>query len=110
MFNDDWTPAHLTAGPSNLYKEIALALKGVEWRTPSLVAIASKLAASAAPHVPIEFTVPDTYEPKVGPNKWSAPSELKKEGHPKYDTNVSDRAPGALTPKLTPKLGENLLA
>jgi hypothetical protein len=31
MFNDDWTPAHLTGGPMNLYKEIALALKGLEW-------------------------------------------------------------------------------
>ena len=27
MFNDDWTPAHLMSGPTNLYKEIAIALK-----------------------------------------------------------------------------------
>ena len=27
MFGDDWTPAHLTGGKTNLYKEIALALK-----------------------------------------------------------------------------------
>ena len=46
MFGDDWTPAHLTSGPTNLYKEIALALKGVEWRQPGFVAFASKLAAS----------------------------------------------------------------
>ena len=36
MFGDDWTPAHLTGGPTNLYKEIALALKGAEWRQPGL--------------------------------------------------------------------------
>jgi len=72
MFNDDWTPGHLTGGKTNLYKEIALALKGVEWRKPGLVAFASKLAASAAPHTPIEFTVPSSYEPKEGPNPWTA--------------------------------------
>ena len=32
--------------PKNLYSEIALALKGAEWRTPGLVALASKIAAS----------------------------------------------------------------
>ena len=45
------------------YKEIALALKGVEWRTPGLVALASKIATSAAEHTPIAFEVPQTYEP-----------------------------------------------
>jgi len=71
FFNDDWTPAHLTGGPTNLYKEIAFALKGVEWRQPGLVAVASKLAASAAPHKPIKFLTPSTYEPKTGPNPWA---------------------------------------
>jgi len=70
FFNDDWTPAHLTGGPTNLYKEIAFALKGVEWRQPGLVAVASKIAASAAEHKPIAFEVPSSYEPKKGPNKW----------------------------------------
>jgi hypothetical protein len=46
MFRSDWTPDHLQSGPTNLYKEIALALKGGEWRTPGLVALASKIAAS----------------------------------------------------------------
>ena len=27
MFGDDWTPSHLTGGATNIYKEIALALK-----------------------------------------------------------------------------------
>jgi len=62
MFSDEWTPAHLTSGPTNLYKEIALALKGVEWRKPGMVAFAGKLAASAGPHAPIDVVVPDTYE------------------------------------------------
>ena len=66
MFNDDWTPRHLTSGPTNLYKDIALALKGVEWRQPGLVAFASKLAASAGPHKPIAVVVPETYEPATG--------------------------------------------
>ena len=70
QFGDDWTPAHLTGGPTNLYKEIAFALKGVEWRQPGLVAVASKIAASAAEHKPIDVVVPDSYEPKQGPNKW----------------------------------------
>jgi hypothetical protein len=46
MFRSDWTPDHLQSGPTNLYKEIALALKGGEWRTPGLVALASKIATS----------------------------------------------------------------
>ena len=70
MFGDDWTPAHLTGGKTNLYKEIAFALKGAEWRQPGLVAVASKIAASAAEHKLIEVKVPDTYMPKKGPNKW----------------------------------------
>ena len=63
MFNDDWTPAHLTGGPQNLYKEIAIALKGVEWRKPGLVAFAAKLGSSAGPHKPIQVEVPESYEP-----------------------------------------------
>ena len=70
FFGDDWTPAHLTGGPTNLYKEIAFALKGVEWRQPGLVAVASKIAGSAGPHKPIDVKVPKTYIPKRGPNKW----------------------------------------
>ena len=69
MFGDDWTPGHLTSGPTNLYKEIALALKGVEWRKPGLVALASKLAASAGPRVPIDFEVPSSYEPATSEHK-----------------------------------------
>jgi len=70
MFGDDWTPAHLTGGKTNLYKEIALALKGVEWRQPGFVAIAAKLAARVGAHKPIVFELPESYEPKTGPNRW----------------------------------------
>ena len=70
FFNDDWTPAHLTGGPSNLYKEIAFALKGVEWRQPGVVAVASKIASSAGEHKPINVKVPATYEPATGSNTW----------------------------------------
>ena len=38
--------------------------------SPELVAVASKLAGSAAPHKPIDLQVPATYEPKTGPNPW----------------------------------------
>ena len=48
MFRSDWTPDHLQGGATNLYKEIALALKGAEWRKPGFVALASKLAAAGA--------------------------------------------------------------
>jgi hypothetical protein len=44
QFNDDWTPAHLTGGPMNLYKEMDLSLKDEEWRQPGLVSLAAKLA------------------------------------------------------------------
>jgi hypothetical protein len=71
MFNDDWTPAHLTGGPSNLYKEMNLALKGEEWRQPGLVALARTLATSAGEHMPIELFVPKSYEPKTGANPWA---------------------------------------
>ena len=76
FFNDDWTPAHLTGGLSNLYKEIAFALKGVEWRQPGLVAVASKIAGSVSEHKPIAIKIPDTYVPKKGPNKWKINTSL----------------------------------
>jgi hypothetical protein len=68
MFRDDWTPAHLTRshpdnggdGSQNLYSEIALALKALEWRTPGLVALASKLTSSR-PHRPMAVHVPASY-------------------------------------------------
>ena len=82
MFGDDWTPAHLTGGKTNLFKEIALALKGVEWRQPGLVAFASKIASSAAPHKPIDVKVPESYEPKSGPNTWAAGSMVAPIGIP----------------------------
>ena len=75
MFNDDWTPLHLTTGASNLYKEIAIALKAVEWRKPGLVALASKIASSATEHTPIDMKVPDAYIPKRGPNRYKFSSE-----------------------------------
>jgi len=78
MFGDDWTPAHLTSGKTNLYKEIAFALKGVEWRQPGLVAVASKLAGSAKEHAPIDVQVPSSYVPKKGPNRWKNESLAKK--------------------------------
>ena len=71
MFGDDWTPAHLLGGLTNLYKEIALALKGIEWRKPGLVAFATKIAESARPHKPIRVVPPQAYTPKTGPNPWS---------------------------------------
>jgi hypothetical protein len=40
------------------------------------VAVASKLAGSAAPHKPIAFEVPETYKPKRGPNKWANESRV----------------------------------
>jgi hypothetical protein len=82
MFSDDWTPAHLLHGPKNIYKEIAFALKGTEWRKPGLVAIASKLAMSAGEHRPIEFNVPDTYEPATGPNPWLSARHEKSQPEP----------------------------
>ena len=99
---DDWTPAHLTGGATNLYKEIAFALKGLEWRAPGLVAVASKLAGSAAPHKPIDFSTPSTYEPASGANPWKLPAdglELPKDGVERgpapstgrYGANVSAR-------------------
>jgi len=78
FFGDDWTPAHLTGGPTNMYKEIAFALKGAEWRQPGLVAVASKLAGCQAPHKPIDVLVPNTYVPKRGLNKWKDASMAVK--------------------------------
>ena len=121
FFNDDWTPAHLTGGLTNLYKEIAFALKGAEWRQPGLVAVASKIAGSAGEHKPIDVKVPSTYEPATGRNPWlnaaSAPaSELQPEvaeeaqrfatpevaradaGLSDSLTIISDRLKGLLTP------------
>lgn len=72
QYNDDWTPAHLTRRPTNLYGEAALTLKGLEWRKPGLVAVAAKLAVGAGERQPLEFEVPEAYKPKAGPNPWTA--------------------------------------
>ena len=80
------------SGKTNLYKEIAVGLKGAEWRQPGLVAFANKLATSAGPREPIKLQVPASYKPKTGPNPWlargggegvphaAAPSELAPVG------------------------------
>jgi len=52
------------------------------WRQPGLVAVASKLAASAAPHKPIKFLTPSTSEPKSGPNPWTEEGLLLPEPLP----------------------------
>jgi len=70
MFHDDWTPAHLTGGRTNLYREVDVALKGEEWRQPGLVALADKLSTSAGEHTPQKVMVPSSYEPKTGANPW----------------------------------------
>jgi hypothetical protein len=72
QFDDEWTPEHLRAGETNMYKEIAVALKGAEWRQPGLVALAKKLATSTGPREPIKVEVPASYEPKAGVNLWAA--------------------------------------
>jgi len=77
MFGDEWTPAHLMGGDSNLYKDIALALKGAEWRQPGLVAFATKLVSSAGPRETIELQVPTSYEARSGPNPWLASDSLE---------------------------------
>ena len=119
MFGDDWTPAHLTGGPTNLYKEIALALKGVAWRKPGLVAVAAKLASSAGPHKPIKFTVPATYEPHSGPNPWTALPKGRKLppflGQTAYEPNVgfasaAHAPPTAITLAPSPVKGQGLSA
>jgi hypothetical protein len=72
QFYDDWTPAHLTRRPTNLYSEAAITFKALEWRKPGLVAFATKLAVSADERKPIDFDVSEAYEPKTGPNPWTA--------------------------------------
>jgi len=102
MFGDDWTPAHLTGGKMNLYKEIALALKGVKWRQPGFVAFAAKLAMSARPHKPIDADVPASYEPKTGPNPWTSPGGLNADAKIAEALLAADKAaPLAVELKLT---------
>jgi len=71
MVHDDWTPAHLLGGQTNLYKEMDVALKGEEWREPGLVALANEIATSAREHKRIIVRVPASYEPKTGANPWA---------------------------------------
>ena len=44
MWNDGWTPRWLLKGDANVYKQIATALKGGEWRPAGLGKLASELA------------------------------------------------------------------
>jgi hypothetical protein len=88
QFNDDWTPEHLTRRPTNLYSDVALTLKGAEWRKPGLVAVAATLASSVGELQPIDFEVPDTYEPETGPNPWTA-GHGARVGKPKKRAQIS---------------------
>jgi hypothetical protein len=71
MFRSDWTPDHLQSGPTNLYKEIALALKGAEWRKPGLVALASKIGAGAS-----STAAGGSSDEKAGANQSKSPTAL----------------------------------
>ena len=75
------TPAHLTAGKTNLYREIANPLKSNEWRQPGFVSLVNKLAVSAGPHTPLVFTVPKTYVPKQGRNRWEMEADIQEMLH-----------------------------
>jgi len=49
MWNDSWTPRWLLTGGSNLYKQIAIALKGGSWRGAGLAKVAIELAKGGGP-------------------------------------------------------------
>ena len=44
FWNDGWTPKHLLRGEANVYKQIAIALKGGAWRKASMVMVAQAVA------------------------------------------------------------------
>jgi len=108
MFNDDWTPAHLAGGTYNIYREMDLVLKGEEWREPGLVALASKIAASARQHQPIKMVTPETYVPSTAANPWAMPGgavseaeaasdwSFKKNGRELHESRMSIGAASAM--------------
>ena len=49
FWNDGWTPKHLLKGSTNVYKQIATALKPDVWRKAGLATVALKLAEEAQP-------------------------------------------------------------
>jgi len=119
MFQDSWTPTYLQGGPTNLYKEIALALKGAEWRKPGLVAFAFKLAVGGDERKPIKVNPPVQEElapPQplpVPPIVDSAPStvvsttavvlEVGSGAAPlEQEINVSDRIKNLFVPGAAP--------
>eukprot|EP00966_Prymnesium_polylepis_P123816 2863192-Prymnesium_polylepis.1 len=53
----DVTPADLKKGPTNVYSQIAIALKGGELREPGLAVLAGRLAVRVA-RKPIESPLP----------------------------------------------------
>jgi hypothetical protein len=95
QFDDEWTPKHLMSGKTNLYKEIAVGLKGAEWRQPGLVAFANKLATSAGPRKPINIQVPASYEPKSGPNPWRARGGAESVPHAAAPSELAPVGEGA---------------
>jgi hypothetical protein len=72
QFNEGQTPVHLLSKQTNLYKDIAVSLKDLEWRLPGLVAMTFKLSASVDEHTPVPLEIPESYEPATGPNPWDA--------------------------------------
>ena len=55
FFDGGSTPPELIK--SGIYSKIAIALKGVEWRQPGLVALARALSMAPGEHKPITFAV-----------------------------------------------------
>jgi len=62
----DVTPADLKKGPTNVYSQIAIALKGGELREPGLAVLAGRLAVRVA-RKPIESPLPSEEPTSEGP-------------------------------------------
>jgi len=99
MFQDSWTPTYLQGGPTNLYKEIALALKGAEWRKPGLVAFAFKLAAGGDERKPIKVDPPVQEEAEKEEPAKAAPEKKEDKGSLSFQLSKPQNLP---TPVNTP--------
>jgi hypothetical protein len=100
QFDDDQTPLHLLGGATNIYGEISLALKALEWRKPGLVAVASKLATSAGTRTPVKDIVtldPIRSDPSVTIRSRTISSSHLEHGRPtgtKTCAAAEDKASG----------------
>ena len=65
MWKAGWTPEHLLTGDTNVYKQIAIALKPGRWRKAGLATVVSKMVKGGGERKPVATCNNDKISPDI---------------------------------------------